>query len=95
MRKVVINRCFGGFDISEDAYDKYLDLLNLDEGVIISVYDIERDDIFLVQVAEEMGEKANGRYSELKIVEIPDDVEFEIQDYDGMEWVAEKHRTWR
>ena len=30
----------------------------------------------------------------LKMVEIPDDVEWEIADYDGKEWVAEKHRTW-
>ena len=29
-----------------------------------------------------------------KIVEIPADVEWQIQEYDGMEWVAEKHRTW-
>jgi len=30
----------------------------------------------------------------LKIVDIPDGVEWEIEEYDGMEWVAEKHRTW-
>ena len=36
----------------------------------------------------------NDGYSELKVVEIPDDVEYDIQEYDGNEWVAEKHRTW-
>jgi hypothetical protein len=36
-----------------------------------------------------------GSFSELKIVNIPDDVEFQIEEYDGNEWVAEKHRVWR
>lgn len=56
--------------------------------------DIARDDPILIQVVEELGEKANSRYSELKVVEIPDDVEWQIDEYDGAEWVAEKHRTW-
>ena len=28
-------------------------------------------------------------------VEIPDDVEWQIEEYDGSEWIAEKHRIWR
>jgi hypothetical protein len=28
------------------------------------------------------------------VIEIPDDVEWIIVDYDGMEHIAEKHRTW-
>lgn len=53
-----------------------------------------RDDPILAQVVEELGELANGRYSKLKVVEIPDDIEWIIDDYDGVEWVAERHRTW-
>jgi hypothetical protein len=45
-------------------------------------------------VVLELGEAANGRCAELKVVEIPDDVEWQIEEYDGLEWVAEKHRTW-
>lgn len=56
--------------------------------------DFERDDPVLVQVVEELGTKANGRHASLKVVEIPDDVEWQIEEYDGAEWVAEKHRTW-
>lgn len=56
--------------------------------------DIERNDPILIQVVEELGDKANDRYSELKIVEIPDDVKWQIDEYDGAEWVAEQHRTW-
>ena len=55
---------------------------------------IERTDPALVQVVEEMGEKANSRFSQLVVVDIPDDVEWTLEEYDGNEWIAEKHRTW-
>ena len=57
-------------------------------------HDLARDDPYLVQVIEELGAGANGRHAELKIVEIPADVNWEITEYDGNEAVAEKHRTW-
>lgn len=56
--------------------------------------DIERNDSALIQVVEELGAEANGNYSSLKIVEIPDDVKWHIAEYDGNEHVAEDHRTW-
>jgi len=56
--------------------------------------DIERNDPVLVHVVEELGEEANNQYSELKIVEIPDDVQWEIEEYDGCETIHEVHRTW-
>jgi len=55
---------------------------------------IERNDPVLIQVIEELGDAANGEHAELAIVEIPDDVEWEISEYDGSEHVAEKHRVW-
>ena len=54
-----------------------------------------RDDADLVAVVEALGSKADGKYSELKIVEVPDDVNWYIEDYDGIEHVAERHRTWK
>lgn len=61
-----------------------------------TLYDrtIPRDDPALVQVVEELGEKANGNYASLQVVEVPDDVSWEIDDYDGNERIAESHRTW-
>jgi len=56
--------------------------------------DIERNDPALVQAVEELGDKANDTHAELAVVEIPDDVDFVIEEYDGMEHVAEQHRTW-
>ena len=57
--------------------------------------DIERNDLALVQAVEELGDKANGDHAELIIVDIPDDVNWTIEEYDGSEHVAEVHRTWR
>lgn len=56
--------------------------------------DVARDDPVLIQVIEELGKDADGRHASLKIVEIPDDVEWQIEEYDGSEWIAEVHRTW-
>lgn len=58
------------------------------------IRDIPRDDADFVAVVESLGEAASGKCSKLKIVEIPDDTEFQIEEYDGYEHVAEKHRTW-
>lgn len=60
----------------------------------LSCRDIERNDPFLVQLVEENSELYSGRHAELAVVEIDDDVEWEIDEYDGREHVAEKHRTW-
>ena len=56
---------------------------------------IPRDDLALVQTVEELGAEASGQCASLKVVEIPEDVAWEIKEYDGLEHVAEVHRTWR
>ena len=55
---------------------------------------LERTDPDLIAVVEELGKKAGGIFSDLVVVEIPDGIEWEIDDYDGMETIREKHRTW-
>ena len=64
-------------------------------GVEFSNRGIARDDPALVTTVCRLGSKANGEYAKLKVVEIPADVDWYIEEYDGKEWVAEKHRTWR
>ncbi len=59
-----------------------------------STYSMDRDDPILIQVVEELGDRASGKFSELEIVNIPDDIQYDIEEYDGKEWVAEKHRVW-
>lgn len=139
--KVVINRCYGGFGLSDKAMYRYAELKGIrvypekSKGAFghtvfwvvpkeqqpkelgpndwknmsdtqrreynrvyneSYIYDshIPRNDSALVQVVEELGKEANGVYSNLSIVEIPDDVEWEIDEYDGMESVEEVHRSW-
>lgn len=57
-------------------------------------YSSNRSDPLLIEVVEVLREQASGLGAELKIVEIPDGIEWKLQEYDGLEWVAEKHRTW-
>ena len=119
--KVAINRCFGGFGISNEAFEKLLDRKGIafdkveaEEGrafVGATYYDAgysgiddhylsdysmteNRADPDLIAVIEEMGEKANSWAADIIIVEIPDDVKWHIHEYDGLEHVAEDHRTW-
>lgn len=143
VRYVVINKQHGGFGLSQEAIQRYLEIKGLEYwakpsdrfgGLIGPTYwlvpedqqlqepdaetwhsmtlaerqqhnqlyecqvfqdrDLDRDDPILVQVVQELGVKASGRHAELKIVEIPADIEWQIEEYDGLEWVAEKHRVW-
>ncbi len=56
--------------------------------------EIPRNDVDLIAAIEALGASANGFCASLKIVEIPEDVDWCIEENDGLEWVAEKHRTW-
>lgn len=56
---------------------------------------IPRNDPALIQVVEELGDKASSRFAKLTVVEIPDDVKWQIEEYDGLEHIAEVHRVWR
>lgn len=91
-QKIVINVCYGGFGLSDLASNHYRALA----GIPVSDYcwELRRDDPHLVKTVEQLGELANGKYAELKVVEIPSDVEWYIEEYDGTEHVAERHRTW-
>lgn len=119
--KVAINRCFGGFGISNAAFEKLLERKGIayekipaefqlrgdefdyyhagqvgKEDAYLSEYDFcdNRADPDLIAVLEEMGVAAQGGFAEIAIVEVPDDVKWHIDEYDGLEHVAEDHRTW-
>lgn len=86
MQKVVINSCFGGFGLSEEAKALFIKLApnhpNYKNGVLFT-YNIERHDPILIQVVEELGTKANGECAELEIVKVFGD--YYIEQYDGIE----------
>lgn len=89
--KVVINKCFGGeFGLSDKAKKKLGEL-----GVQYDPFDIDRNNPKLIRVIEELGEEADGSFALLKVVEIPDDVQWKITARDGIEQIEEVHRVWR
>ena len=92
--KVVINGCFGGFGLSDAALEEYKSLRGITDPDFY-YYDIPRDCPVLVSMIEEQGTAINGTFSDLKVVEIPDGIRWYIDEYDGLEHVAERHRTWR
>ena len=88
--KVVINGCYGGYSLSDGALD-YLGI----PGASRYTYDNDRTNPKLVECVEKLGEAAShGLGSSLYVVEVPDDVEWTITDYDGIEQVEEVHRVW-
>ena len=91
MIKVVINGWYGGFGLSDAALEEYKGLKGITDPNFY-YYDIPRDCPVLVEMVER-GD-VDGDYSELKVVDIPDGVNWYIEEYDGMEHVAERHRTW-
>ncbi len=103
--KVVINAGHGGFGLSKEGQELYASKKGIELGEWnkiyeyyenISVHDIDRTDPALVEVVKELGKNSNSRFSSLKVVALPKDVgdNWVIMEYDGLEWVAEKHRTW-
>ena len=94
MKRIAINKCFGGFGLSDEGMDLYKAKSGMGKDDKVYDLDIERDDPNLIEVIEELGPMAYGACAELKIVEIPDDVKWGIEEYDGIEWVSELHRTW-
>lgn len=132
--KVVVNRCFGGFGLSDAAILKlaatdcahikrheprayyggregwetkfaedkartgFMSILVIDGKIITDEHRGDGGNARacprLVTVVEEIGAEADGRCAKLRIVEVPDDAKWEIDEYDGNEHVAETHRTW-
>jgi len=117
--KIAINIDFGGFGLSEQAFELLLkrkgiafEVEETDSFVGNAYYLADREhtdatyiaqrefyenraDADLIAVIEQLGEAANGNYANIKIVEIPDNVDWHIVEYDGLEHVAEAHRTWQ
>jgi hypothetical protein len=96
MRKIAINPSYGGFGLNQEVLKLLFDRGS--KHVVHALYrtsdfdtkDLPRDDKLLIEVLEEYGPEKTG----VKIVEIPANVKWQIDEYDGLEWVAEVHRRW-
>ncbi len=106
--KIVVNSCYGGFSISREAAEfmaargnkfakKELKTKYKDEKKKTHWYgyiECERTDPDLVAAVEELGDKANGNLAALRVADIPDNIEYYIDNYDGIETVHEVHESW-
>lgn len=100
--KIVLNKCFGGFGVTEPVYkelglewDGYGCPGNEDFGIEDNNDMAYRSDPKLIAAIEKVGIKeSSGSLADLQIVDIPDDIEWHIDEYDGIETVHESHRSW-
>ena len=84
-----LKRCYLKKDLGET-----ISKLQSDNSLWFSEYDIARDDKDLITVVEKLGKKANGDHAELEVVKIPDNIKWEISEYDGVETIEEEHKRW-
>lgn len=84
--KVLYNGKYGGFSFS-DAFVEEFNKRHPEKK--IDRYSNERTDPDVVALVEELGqEKSSGYSAMIYVEEIPDDVEYEIHEYDGLEDVT-------
>lgn len=81
----------------------YGDNVYLDRTVIEDAFeDIDslkfRSDKVLIDVIRKLGKKANGRFADIKLVNVPKELceenKLYIDEYDGLETLHENHRIW-
>lgn len=79
--KIVLNRCFGGFSLSDFAVEKL--------GLTSCYEEVPRNDPKLIKLVEEDAEKVSGMCAKLRVIEFPDNcTDWEIDEYDGYENVT-------
>ena len=84
--KVVYNACIGGFGLSEKALERLREL-GSDSYSEYAYWEFPRHDPLLVQVVEELGDKANTSASNLQIARVFGP--YRIEEHDGSETVYE------
>jgi len=133
--KVILNKCFGGFSPSHEAYKLYAKKKGLklfayelsadlrykraddktgilityttrdygdhpkynvffEENDILYLGSDHREDPVLIEVVEELGKKASSFVSDLRIVNIPDGMDYVIDEYDGIETLHARVQEW-
>lgn len=73
----------------------FVTVFSPDEKYVLDSRPQDRANPLLIECVKRLGKKASARLAELKIVEIPDGVQYEIDEYDGLETIHEQHRSWQ
>lgn len=91
VEEIVINCCYGGFSLSNEAAQLLADLTG---DVPTNDPDVDRNNKNLVAVVKALGAKANGSYAKLRIVELELNCKWRITEYDGWERVELIPQLW-
>ena len=91
--RILINKRNGGFGLSDIAIDQY----RLRSGNDVDADDLQEDhkyrtDPILIEIIDELGKRANGRFADVRCVEVPDYYDYTIDEYDGLETIHLKIR---
>jgi len=99
VKQIVLNRCYGGFSLSKQAWELYLQAKGLpcsrwDWGHPMDAQgchypDPERDDPVLIDIVEKLGNNASGQCSNLEVATVT--VTIDLSNFDGKESVASAH----
>ena len=99
--KIVINRCFGGFSLSKAVFDElgfkwtgYGYLSNDDFGIEGNSEEYRKHPKLIAAIEKIGEEESSGDLADIHIVNIPEGVKWEIDEYDGRETIHEAHRRW-
>ena len=107
MTQILINTCYGGFGVSNEAIElwfskkglpmriettEYGDKIYYHGDDMIWSWSMDRDDPTLIEIFNEIGsERTSGNYADLVLVELPEFCQYRMGEYDGKEWIEE---TW-
>ena len=96
--KVVLSKSLGSMPLTETARQRLARRKEITCDQLLGSFKwFEKEfrtDLDLVVVVEELGKLASDSRAELRIVEVPDGIEWELFLIDGMEAVVEMGRSW-
>jgi len=89
--KVLINTSYGGFGYSDQFIVEYYKRIGIEPGEYPEDDEyMSRDNPDVIALFEELGsEFASGEYAQLTVVEVLDGLGYDIEEYDGAEYISE------
>ena len=93
----MINRCYGGFQLSREACNLYLNAVGYVFNKHYVTREIKRHDAIMVQIVKELGKRANTKYSEIDFSVIHPKYEnfYDVEEYDGMENIVVHYEAYK